>query len=144
MKAFRPTKRPALFLIIFFASASAAGYASATEDPLLILKKMTDFIAAQQSFSAVVDTDIEVITSDLQKIQFASSGKISMSRPDKLRLERNGGYANVELIFDGKTATVLGKNLASSPSSRRPVVPTSSSTCCAASTGWTHRGPICS
>jgi len=34
-----------------------------------------------------------------------------LSRPDKVRASRIGGYADVELNFDGKTLTVHGKNL---------------------------------
>ena len=33
-----------------------------------------------------------------------------MSRPDKLRATRTGGFANVEMVFDGKTFTILGKD----------------------------------
>ena len=33
-----------------------------------------------------------------------------MSRPDKLRATRSGGFANVEMVFDGKTFTILGKD----------------------------------
>ena len=33
-----------------------------------------------------------------------------MSRPDKVRVARTGGFANVEMIFDGKVLTLLGKN----------------------------------
>ena len=76
-----------------------------------ILKKMTDYVSSQKVISATYDTDIEVITNDLQKIQFASSGEMLLSRPDKVRAMRKGGYADVELIFDGKTLSVLGKNL---------------------------------
>jgi len=47
----------------------------------------------------------------LEKIQFASSGQMLLSRPDKLRATRTGGYADIELVFDGKTATLLGKNI---------------------------------
>jgi hypothetical protein len=34
-----------------------------------------------------------------------------MSRPTKIRAGRKGGYADTEILFDGKTATVYGKNL---------------------------------
>ena len=34
-----------------------------------------------------------------------------LSRPDKLRAHRVGGYADVALFFDGKTVSILGKNL---------------------------------
>ena len=38
-------------------------------------------------------------------------GSLLLSRPDKLRATRTGGYADIELVFDGETATVLGKNI---------------------------------
>jgi hypothetical protein len=33
-----------------------------------------------------------------------------MSRPDKIRVTRSGGFADVELTFDGKTLTLLSKD----------------------------------
>lgn len=75
-----------------------------------ILKAMSDFVIGQKSFSAKFDADIEVITPDIQKIQFASSGEVLVDRPGRLRVTRRGGYADVELVFDGKTVTILGKH----------------------------------
>jgi hypothetical protein len=109
-------------------SASTVGYFSGTlalllamvvsgtpsakaEDAGTILKAMTDYVASQKVISVAYDSDIEVITSELQKIQFASSGQMLLSRPDKIRVSRVGGYADVELVFDGKMLTVLGKNI---------------------------------
>ncbi len=94
-----------LTTIIFFTPGAQA------QDAAKILKAMTDYVTSQKNISATFDTDIEVITSDLQKIQFASSGQMLLSRPDKIRVSRIGGYADVEMVFDGKTFTVLGKNL---------------------------------
>ena len=34
-----------------------------------------------------------------------------LTRPDKLHATRTGGYADVEFVFDGQTASVLGKNI---------------------------------
>ncbi len=56
------------------------------------------------------DTSLEVVTTDKQKLMLASSGTMAASRPDKLRVTRTGGFADVEFNFDGKTLTVLGKN----------------------------------
>ncbi len=91
--------------ILLFAATSARA-----DDAANILKSMTDFLASQKSLSASFDSDIEVITPELQKIQFTSSGQVKMNRPDKLRLRRTGGYADVELIFDGKTISIYGNN----------------------------------
>jgi hypothetical protein len=86
-------------------------FARAQDDAAAILKSMSDYLASQKTISLAFDADIEVITPDIQKIQFASSGQILLSRPDKLRASRTGGYADVELVFDGKTATVFGKHV---------------------------------
>jgi len=45
-----------------------------------------------------------------QKIGLASSGTLTLQRPDKLRATRTGGFANVEVVFDGKNLSLLGKN----------------------------------
>ena len=71
-----------------------------------MLKAMSDYVASQKNISVTFDSDVEVITSDLQKLQFTSSGQLALSRPDKLRATRTGGYADVEFVFDGKTFTV--------------------------------------
>jgi hypothetical protein len=81
------------------------------QDAGKILKAMSDYVTAQKSASISFDSDIEVVTSELQKIQFTSSGQVLLSRPDKVRATRTGGYADVELVFDGKTVTVFGKNI---------------------------------
>jgi hypothetical protein len=49
-------------------------------DARKVLKAMTDFMASQTILSATYDTDIEVITPDLQKIQFTASGDVLLDR----------------------------------------------------------------
>jgi hypothetical protein len=100
-----------LFLVLATTLVVTPAARAQDDDAVKILKAMSDYMASQKSISLSFDTDIEVITSEIQKIQFASSGKLLLSRPDKLRASRTGGYADVELAFDGKTVTVFGKNL---------------------------------
>lgn len=88
-------------------TVSGVQNARAEDDAIHILKTMTDYMASQKSIDVSYDTDVEVITNDLQKIQFASSGHLLMVRPDKLLVSRIGGYSDVELVFDGKTTNVL-------------------------------------
>ena len=91
-------------------TALAAGPAPAqTDNANKILKEMSDYLGSQKNISASFDSDFEVITPQVQKLQFASSGYFEMSRPDKLHLSRTGGHSDVEIILDGKTATVYGK-----------------------------------
>ena len=94
-------------------AASIAALATpvlADDDAAKILKAMADYTAGQKSITAAFDSDIEVITPELQKLQFASSGQLTLNRPDKLRIKRTGGYADVEMVFDGKTLSLYGNN----------------------------------
>ena len=40
----------------------------------------------------------------------ASSGAVSLDRPDRLRANRANGFVDFELLFDGTTLTLLGRN----------------------------------
>lgn len=75
-----------------------------------LLKAMSEHIASQKAVSVTFDSDIEVVTSSLEKIQFTSSGQVQLSRPDKLRATRTGGYRDIEIVFDGKMLTVNNKD----------------------------------
>lgn len=73
------------------------------------LKVMSDYLAAQKAISFGFDANYEVVTKDKQKLALASSGKIVLNRPDKIRATRSSGFADIEMLFDGKTLTLLGK-----------------------------------
>lgn len=75
-----------------------------------LLKAMSDYLASQKAISFTYDSNLEVVTGEHQKLLLASSGKIELGRPDKLRATRSGGFANVEMVFDGKTVTIFGKD----------------------------------
>jgi hypothetical protein len=93
------------FLFVLIAPGARAQSADADK----ILKALSNYLAGQKNISLSFDSDIEVVTPNVQKMQFTSSGSVQMSRPDKIRASRTGGYADVELIFNGKTATVYDK-----------------------------------
>jgi hypothetical protein len=75
-----------------------------------LLKAMSDYQAAQKAISFDYDAALEVVTNDSQKLALASSGTVTLNRPDKIRATRAGGFVDVETLFDGKTLTLLGKN----------------------------------
>jgi hypothetical protein len=75
-----------------------------------MLKAMSDFLAAQKTLSVAFDTVFEIVTPTDQKLGLASSGTATLSRPDKIRVARSGGFADFEILYDGKTLTFLGKN----------------------------------
>lgn len=67
-------------------------------------------MAAQKSLSFEFDATLEVVTHDEQKLALASSGTVTLKRPNKIHSTRTGGFADVEISFDGNTLTLLGKN----------------------------------
>jgi hypothetical protein len=93
-------------IVLWVPCAQAQG-----SDAKSILKAMADYVSSQKTIELTFDSDIEIITPQLEKIQFTNSGEALLSRPDKLRAHRVGGYADVALFFDGKTVTVYGKHI---------------------------------
>jgi hypothetical protein len=75
-----------------------------------LLKAMSDYMAGQKTISFSFDTDLEIITKDKQKPALASSGTVTLNRPDKIHITRHGGFADVDAVFDGKTLSLIGRN----------------------------------
>src|SRR5687768_6995432 len=75
-----------------------------------LLKASSDYMAGQKAFSFDYDTYLEVVTKENQKLGLASSGTMTVNRPDKIRATRTGGFADVEFVFDGRTVTMFGRN----------------------------------
>jgi len=80
-------------------------------DALSLFKEMSDYLTAQKTISANYDATLEIVTSDLEKIRLASSGSLAAERPNKVRMTRTGGFADVEMVFDGEHLSFYGKNL---------------------------------
>jgi hypothetical protein len=100
-------------LVAALALTALAGTSIARADEAqakALLKAMSDYLAAQKAISLEYDSTFEVVTKQGQKLGLASSGTVTLNRPDKIRATRTGGFANIELVFDGKTLTVVGKN----------------------------------
>src|ERR1700756_4224062 len=79
-------------------------------DAKRLLKAMFDYLGSQKAISFDYVVSLKLVNTQQQKIALASSGTLTLNRPDKLHLTRTGGFANVEMVFDGKTLTLLGKN----------------------------------
>lgn len=99
----------ALSLIILFGTST--GVKAEEADAKKLLKAMSDYMAKQKTISFEYDAILEVVTTDDQKLALASSGAMTLKRPDKIHVTRVGGFADVEMIFDGKKLTLFGKNL---------------------------------
>jgi hypothetical protein len=75
-----------------------------------ILAAMTEYLAAEPALSFDVDSTIEVVTTDGAKVAIASSASLAMERPDRIRVRRHGGFATVEMTFDGKLLSVANSD----------------------------------
>jgi hypothetical protein len=89
-----------------FALVPAARAENTAADARSVLKAMADYLVSQKTIEYTFDSAIEVITPEIQKIQYTSSGHALLERPDKLHVSRLGGTGELNLFFDGKTATL--------------------------------------
>jgi len=101
------------------ALSMAAGWAAATpaaaedDEAKAAFKAMSDFLVSQKTFSASYDSTLEIVTVNLEKVSLASSGSLTVSRPDKAHMTRKGSIVNAELVYDGKVLSIYGKNIKS-------------------------------
>ena len=75
-----------------------------------LFKTMSDYLSKQAKMSFDLDTSLEVVTHDQQKLSLTSSGSLTMVRPDKVRMVRHGGFADAELIFNGNTLSLFRRD----------------------------------
>jgi hypothetical protein len=100
----------AAVLALMLGMGTPSGARADEADAKSLFKTMSDYMAAQKAISFAYDANLEIVTTDLQKLALASSGTVTLKRPDKIRATRTGGFADVEMLFDAKTLTLLGKN----------------------------------
>lgn len=101
-----------LFLLLLPALLTSPVYAQPQENhAVAILKEMSDYVGSLKSIGLTFDSDIEIITPQLEKIQFTNSGEALLQRPDKLRAHRISGHADVSMFFDGKSVKVYEKHV---------------------------------
>jgi hypothetical protein len=75
-----------------------------------LFKAMSDYLGKQTKMSFDLDTSLEVVTKDQQKLSLTSSGSLTMVRPDKVHMVRHGGFADVAFYFNGKTLALFRKD----------------------------------
>ncbi|RPH74107.1 MAG: DUF2092 domain-containing protein, partial [Hyphomicrobiales bacterium] len=94
----------ALAMVSMAAQAQSTGVAPEAKQ---ILKASTDFLAGQQRFSAETRNTLEIVLKSGQKIEFNSTGRQSIQRPNKLRAERTGDLIDQVFVYDGQSLTLL-------------------------------------
>jgi len=72
-----------------------------------ILKNMSQYLAQAERFSVTIRDGYDVVQQSGQKVEFGELRKVTVSRPDRLRIEveRSDGEKGL-VIFDGKDLTV--------------------------------------
>ncbi len=75
-----------------------------------VLKSMADYVSGLDKVSMDYSSDIEAVMKSGIKLQFSASGQMTLDRPNAWRMTRTGGFADVELVSDGKTVTLYGKH----------------------------------
>jgi hypothetical protein len=78
---------------------------------MTILKNMSQYLANAEHFSVTIRDDYDAVQASGEKIQFGSLRKVTVSRPDRLRIEveRSGGEKGL-VLFNGKDITVYTPN----------------------------------
>jgi len=73
-----------------------------------ILKRMAEFLAKTQQFTVNLNDSFDVVQESGQKIEFGENRKITISRPNGLRveLEESSGEKHT-VLYDGKDITVF-------------------------------------
>jgi hypothetical protein len=83
--------------------ASLLPAAADETDARNLLQAMSDFLAAQDTLSVEYDAMWEVVTTEEQKLGIASSGAVSLARPDRVHATRSNGFEDLTMVFDGET-----------------------------------------
>ena len=96
----------------FIVTTTAVAHAEdSAAEARAVFKSMADYLVGQKTIQFTFNSSIEVITPALQKIQYTSSGRAVVERPDGMRVRRLGGTGELDLFFDGKVATLYGPGL---------------------------------
>lgn len=90
---------------------AAANVAAATESQRKaagILEGMTRYVAGLKSFSLAFRDGYDVVQPSGQKIEFGETRRVTVARPDRLRVEEvsSDGYRDLA-VFDGRYLSVL-------------------------------------
>src|SRR5580704_830787 len=97
----KSTKISAIALAVAAAGMASMSVARADEaQAKSLLKAMSDYLAAQKTISFEYDSNLDIVSTQQQKIGLASSGTMTLERPDKLHATRTGGFVNVEMVFE--------------------------------------------
>ncbi len=74
------------------------------------LRQMCDYLKNLQQFLVQAEVTEDVLLTSGQRIQYSRSVEASVRRPDRFRADSVGDADNRQLVYDGKTITLLDRN----------------------------------
>jgi hypothetical protein len=104
------TTRAAMLALTAVAVSMAPVSADET-DARNLLKAMSDYMVAQDSFSFDYDSVLDVVTADGERLTLASSGSVAVERPGMIHASRKGGFVDLDMFYDGTKLTLYGGNV---------------------------------
>ena len=100
-----------LIALLVACPTRAADAPAKTESQLqaaAVLKSMAEYLGVLKAFSCTSINNFETVQANGQRIEFGETRRISLARPDRLRIEEVDSDGASDLaLFDGKQITVL-------------------------------------
>lgn len=89
-------------------TAAPAPLTETQREAAVLLKGMTEYLAGLKDFSVAFRAGYDVVQASGQKIEFGETRRVSIARPDRLRVEEiaSDGKRDV-IVFDGNTISAL-------------------------------------
>jgi hypothetical protein len=90
------------------ATGAAPALTDSQREARALLKAMADHLAGLQSFTVVFRDGYDVVQATGQKIEFGETRRITLARPNQLRVEEIARDGRLDLVlFDGKDITAF-------------------------------------
>nr|WP_281720705.1 DUF2092 domain-containing protein [Nitrosomonas nitrosa] len=105
----KPIKMFALAAICAWLPAHAMAETRLDADAERILKSMSAYLGGLKSFSFEFDIDDEYVLRTGEKVQISAWGTTIIARPGQGHVVRRGGFADLDMVYDGKVFTVYGR-----------------------------------
>jgi hypothetical protein len=96
-----------LMVTLLVAQEQQSTTPASEQSALAILKNMSEYLAKAERFSVSIRDGYDAVQKSGQKVEFGEVRKVTVSRPDRLRIEveRSDGEKGL-VIFNGKDLTV--------------------------------------
>jgi hypothetical protein len=98
-----------IVMLLLLTNPVSAAPTAIDADANKILRSMSSYLGSLSSFSMKANIEDEIVTDEGQKLQFSSFADIVINYPEKVNVSRKGMFADVEMIYDGKTFTLHNK-----------------------------------